>query len=121
MRRRSVLAAAIVITAAASTAQIASAGDQPTAQASASTVNVSGKEFAFTLSPSSAKAGSVTFKFTNKGRLKHDFKIAGKQTKILSKGKSQSITVKLKKGSYSYLCTVKGHAAAGMKGKFRVR
>jgi uncharacterized cupredoxin-like copper-binding protein len=63
----------------------------------------------------------VTFKFTNKGKLKHDFKIAGKATKVIAKGKSQSITVSLKKGTYSYLCTVKGHAAAGMKGKFTVR
>ena len=29
--------------------------------------------------------------------------------------------VSLKKGSYSYLCTVKGHAASGIKGKFRVK
>jgi plastocyanin len=31
------------------------------------------------------------------------------------------ITVSLSKGTYTYVCTVKGHAAAGMKGKFRMR
>ncbi len=65
-------------------------------------------------------AGSVTFRVINKGHVSHDFKIAGKKTSLLKPGKSQSITLKLKKGTYSFLCTVKGHAAAGMKGKFRV-
>jgi uncharacterized cupredoxin-like copper-binding protein len=86
----------------------------------ASTVNVTGSEFKFKLSPSSSKAGAVTFKFTNKGKLKHDFKIAGKATKVLAPGKSQTISVSLKKGSYKFLCTVKGHEAAGMKGTFKV-
>jgi uncharacterized cupredoxin-like copper-binding protein len=64
--------------------------------------------------------GKVTFKFTNKGRLKHDFKIAGKKTPLVRPGKSASITVTLKRGTYSYICTVPGHAAAGMKGKLKV-
>jgi uncharacterized cupredoxin-like copper-binding protein len=119
MSRRYVVATTIA--AACLAAPVAVADGTPTARSSATTVSVTGKEFKFTLSPSSAKAGKVTFRFTNKGRLKHDFKIAGKQTKVLSAGKSQSLSVTLKKGSYSYLCTVKGHASAGMKGSFRVR
>ena len=102
-------------------APAALADETPVAHTSAATVNVTGKEYKFSLSPSSAKPGKVTFRFTNKGRLKHDFKIAGKATKVLSAGKAQSLSVTLKKGSYSYLCTVRGHAAAGMKGTFRVR
>jgi uncharacterized cupredoxin-like copper-binding protein len=88
--------------------------------ASATTVTVtagSPTEFAFKLSTKSVKAGVVTFKVTNKGQLPHDFKIAGKTTKLLQNGKSQSLKVTLKKGKkYPYLCTVSGHAAAGMKG-----
>jgi uncharacterized cupredoxin-like copper-binding protein len=118
-RRRYALAAAGVIAAGGLAAPLASAGDAPTAHASA-TVSVRAKEFKFTLSPKSGKAGSVTFHLVNRGRLKHDFKIAGHKTKVLGPGKSQSITVRLKKGTYSFLCTVKGHAAAGMKGKFKV-
>ena len=76
-------------------------------------------EFHFTLSKKSAPAGVVTFKVTNKGALPHDFKIAGKKTKLLSPGQSQSLKVTLKKGSFPYLCTVTGHAAAGMKGTFK--
>ena len=30
------------------------------------------------------------------------------------------LTVKLKKGSYKYVCTIPGHADKGMKGTFRV-
>ena len=87
----------------------------------ATTVAVSGKEFKFTLSPKSVKAGSVTFRFTNRGKIKHDFKIAGKKTKVIGPGKSATLKVTLKKGSAAYLCTVPGHAASGMKGKLTVR
>jgi len=119
MTRTRILAAAAIASAAVSTAAIATAGERSTAR-SATTVNVSGKEYSFTLSRKSARHGSITFTFTNKGRLKHDFKIDGKTTRVLKRGKSQTITVRLSKGTYKYLCTVKGHAAAGMKGKFRV-
>ena len=118
MTRTRMLAVAAVTTAAVSTAAIATAGDRQTAR-SATTVNVSGKEFSFTLSRTSAPHGRITFAFTNKGRLKHDFKIDGKSTRVLNKGKSQTITVRLSKGTHKYLCTVDRHAAAGMKGTFR--
>ena len=83
-------------------------------------VGVTGKEFKFTLTTKTVRHGKVTFKFTNKGRLKHDFKIAGKKTPIIRPGKSASLTVTLKRGTYTYICTVAGHAAAGMKGKLKV-
>jgi uncharacterized cupredoxin-like copper-binding protein len=87
----------------------------------ATSVSVTGKEYKFTLSKKSARHGSVTFKFKNAGKLSHDFKIAGKKTKIILKGKSAApLTVKLKKGSYKYVCTIPGHADKGMKGTFRV-
>lgn len=118
MTRRRMLAAAAIAGAAISTAAIATAGEPPTAR-SATTVKVSGKEFSFTLSRKSAPHGTIRFAFTNKGRLKHDFKIDGKRTRVLNRGKSQTISVRLSKGPHKYLCTVKGHAAAGMKGTFR--
>jgi uncharacterized cupredoxin-like copper-binding protein len=82
-------------------------------------IGVTGKEFKFALTSKTAKHGKVTFRFTNKGKLKHDFKIAGKKTALLAPGKSASLTVTLKAGKYTYICTVPGHAAAGMKGTFR--
>jgi uncharacterized cupredoxin-like copper-binding protein len=86
----------------------------------AASVGVTGKEFKFGLTTKTVKHGKVTFKLTNKGRLKHDFKIAGKKTPLVAPGKSASITVTLKRGTYTYICTVKGHAQAGMKGKLKV-
>ena len=106
------------------------------ASRTASTVAVTaGKpsEFKFTLLPKSVPHGVVTFKVTNKGALGHDFKIcsapvktaaattcAGKGTGVLTSG-STTLKVTFKKaGLYEYICSVPGHAAAGMKGLIKV-
>jgi uncharacterized cupredoxin-like copper-binding protein len=78
-------------------------------------------EFSFKLSKKTAPHGIVTFKVTNSGALPHDFKIGGKTTKSLTPGNSATLRVVFgKAGAYPYLCTVTGHAAAGMKGVFKV-
>jgi plastocyanin len=77
-------------------------------------------EFRFTLSTSKVAAGTVEFKVTNKGKLSHTFSIAGKTTKTIASGRSATLTVKLKKGSYTYKCIMPGHAAKGMKGVLKV-
>jgi plastocyanin len=82
----------------------------------ATTVSVKASEFKFVLSRKSAPHGTVTFKVTNKGHTAHDFKIAGKKTPNLQPGKSATLKVKLKKGKFSYVCTVDSHAKLGMKG-----
>jgi uncharacterized cupredoxin-like copper-binding protein len=64
--------------------------------------------------------GTVRFIVTNKGGIAHDFRIAGDQTYVLARGKRQVLDVKLAKGKYTYICTIRGHAAAGMKGKLVV-
>lgn len=89
--------------------------------------------FAFTLSTKTVKTGTVTFKVTNKGTIPHSFKVCssnkggsanactGKGTANIAPGKSATLTVTFtKKGSYEYLCTIPGHAAAGMKGDLKV-
>jgi uncharacterized cupredoxin-like copper-binding protein len=72
------------------------------------------------VSPTTAKAGAITFQLRNAGRIGHDFSISGKKTPVIGAGKSATLNVTLKKGSYRYLCTVPGHAAQGMQGTFRV-
>jgi uncharacterized cupredoxin-like copper-binding protein len=86
------------------------------------TITVIAKEFSFRLSKRTVPVGTtVIFKVVNKGKISHNFAIAGKTTKLLSPGKSQSITVKFaKKGQIPFKCTLTGHAGAGMKGKFAV-
>ena len=99
------------------------AGAQQTS-AKVTTINVTaGKpaEFRFTLSKKTAPSGIVIFKVTNNGALPHDFKINGHKTKLLTPGGAQTLKVTfLKAGKYPFLCTVTGHAAAGMKGTFTV-
>jgi uncharacterized cupredoxin-like copper-binding protein len=91
------------------------------ARTTSTAVKVTASEFKFVLSTKTAKAGSVVFTVVNKGKLAHDFKIGGKKTPMLAPGKSGKVTVTLKAGKFPYICTVPGHAAAGMKGTFTVK
>jgi len=78
-------------------------------------------EFRFTLTKKSAPKGIVSFKVVNKGSVPHDFKINGHKTRLLSPGQSQTLKVTFTKAKvYPYLCTVTGHAIAGMKGNFKI-
>jgi uncharacterized cupredoxin-like copper-binding protein len=88
---------------------------------STAAIKVTATEFKFALSTKSVAHGSVTFTVVNKGKLAHDFKIGGKKTAMLAPGKSGKVTVTLKAGKFPYLCTVPGHAAAGMKGTLVVK
>ena len=90
--------------------------------ADATTVTVKMSEFKFVLSRKTVPKGSTTFVVTNVGKLPHDFKIAGKKTPIYGAGKKGTLSVKFTKaGKFPYLCTVPGHAAAGMKGVLTVK
>jgi uncharacterized cupredoxin-like copper-binding protein len=87
--------------------------------ATVTTVRVTAKEYKFILSRKSAPHGKVVFKLVNKGRLKHDFKIAGKKTPKIGHNKTATLRVTLKKGKHPYVCTVDSHSKFGMKGVFR--
>jgi nitrite reductase (NO-forming) len=85
-------------------------------------ITVKASEFKFKLSKTTVPAGTtVIFTVKNVGKIGHNFKINGKVTKLIAAGKSGTLTVKFaKKGKFAYLCTLTGHAAAGMKGTFGV-
>jgi uncharacterized cupredoxin-like copper-binding protein len=102
---------------------VATGAGTPTATTAASTtVTVKATEFKYTLSKSTVSRGTVTFKIKNAGHLQHDFKINGKKSKMLSPGASATLTVSFPKaGKFSYVCTVSGHAQAGMKGTLTVK
>jgi plastocyanin len=101
-----------------------SGGARPAAsdRADATTrVRVVATEFKFALSRRTVPTGTVIFTVVNRGKIAHDFRIAGKKTRILAPGKSQVLRVAIsRKGRYAYLCTLAGHAAAGMKGTLTV-
>lgn len=85
------------------------------------TVNATASEFKYVLNKKSARRGVVVFRIKNVGKLSHDFSIKGRKTRLISPGKSATLRVTfLRKGHYSYKCTVPGHAAAGMKGVFTI-
>ncbi len=78
-------------------------------------------EFKITLSKKSIAKGATTFKVTNKGAIGHDFRIAGKKTIDAEDRQVRDSEQILKAGKYPFLCTVPGHAAAGMKGTLTVK
>jgi uncharacterized cupredoxin-like copper-binding protein len=126
MRKHTMAVVSVLLAAAIATlalAQLASARPERQTAATATTIQVKGGEFFFRLSTKSlARPGKVTFVFKNVGSVAHDFKINGKRTPLLQPGSSSRLVVTFKKkGRYPYLCTVLGHAAAGMKGVFTVR
>ena len=91
------------------------------AQTSAAAVTVTASEFRFVLSRSSVPQGTTTFTVVNDGKLAHNFWIAGKSTPQVPPGSRVKLTVDLTAGKHLYLCTVPGHANAGMKGTLTVQ
>jgi uncharacterized cupredoxin-like copper-binding protein len=123
MKKLTISVLAAIAIASLALVQLASAhGDRSTA-ATATTVQVEGGEFFFRLSTKSvSRPGKVTFVFKNIGHVLHDFSIRGRKTPLIQPGKTAKLVVSFtKKGKYAYLCTVPGHAQAGMKGTFTVR
>jgi uncharacterized cupredoxin-like copper-binding protein len=123
MKRATAMFVLVVLIAAGLAAGVFAVGGAASTQAAAATskVTVIATEFKFKLSKRSVPKGTVTFVLVNKGKLSHDFKIAGKKTPLIRPGKSAPLRITFKKkGRFAYLCTVAGHAAAGMKGVFTV-
>lgn len=87
----------------------------------AATVSVTATEFSFKLSKASVPHGKVVFTVANRGKVAHDFSIGGKTSSLVAPGKSTRLTVRLAAGKLLYVCTVPGHAAAGMKGNLTVK
>ncbi len=116
LRFRTLLAVVAVLGVALAAVQFAAARTQATTP-----VTVKAKEFSFTLSKKTVTK-SVKFTVMNVGKLPHDFKISGHKTPLISPGKSATLVVHFPRaGKYPYLCTVPGHAAAGMKGTLTVK
>jgi plastocyanin len=94
-----------------------------------STVKVSADpngDLKFNTTQLTAKAGSDSFDFTNDSPISHDFTIetsSGQQVAATPTfaGGTKSVTANLKPGTYKFLCTVPGHAQAGMQGTLTVK
>jgi plastocyanin len=83
-------------------------------------------ELAYTSTSETAKAGKVTVEFKNPQALTHDVAIESSsgeevgKTELIADG-SDTTTVDLKPGTYTYFCTVPGHREAGMEGTLTVK
>jgi plastocyanin len=72
-----------------------------------------------------AEAGEVTIDFDNPAAIEHDVAIDQDGSELaksetITEGKT-SVTTELEPGDYTFLCTVPGHAAAGMEGTLTVK
>jgi uncharacterized cupredoxin-like copper-binding protein len=85
-----------------------------------------GGNLAYTTTSASAKAGKVTIEFTNPQELTHDVQIEDSSgedvggTELIAGG-TDSATVNLKPGTYTFFCSVPGHREAGMEGTLTVK
>jgi plastocyanin len=82
-------------------------------------------KLAFDTTTLASKPGEVTIDFANPSPLEHDVAIEqdGKQIAIsetIAKGKT-SVSADLAPGTYTFLCTIPGHAEAGMEGTLTVK
>jgi uncharacterized cupredoxin-like copper-binding protein len=86
------------------------------------TVQLTESEFKIVAASKQVKAGEITFKVKNDGKLAHDVAIAGtsEKTKLIPPGGTAELKVTLKPGTYELYCTVPGHKAAGMDLKLTV-
>ncbi len=94
--------------------------------AAALDIEAASSGLAYASDSAEAKAGKVTLNFTNPQPLTHDVAIedtSGKtigKTELIAEG-SDSATVDLKPGEYTFYCTVPGHREAGMEGTLTVK
>jgi plastocyanin len=82
-------------------------------------------ELAFDTTSLEAKAGKVTIDFDNPSAVPHNVAIE-KDGKVLAESETlaegeTSASAKLEPGTYTFLCTVPGHAEAGMEGTLTVK
>ena len=121
-RKGSVLVVLVALVALAAAVSAFGGSAQQTAITTVAVTAGKPGEFNFTLSKKTILKGTGVFKVTNKGTIKHDFKIAGKKTVALGTGKVATLRVLFTKaGKFPYLCTLPGHAAGGMKGVLTVK
>ena len=80
--------------------------------------------FRFNRGSVTVRHGLVTFRMFNPSTTHHGIAVEGRRVdkdgRIVGKGRTSVLTVRLAKGTYTFYCPVPGHRAAGMKGKVHV-
>ena len=88
-------------------------------------IGVAETEFKITLQSQNLKSGRYEFDLENKGKIDHDLVVQGPgvddaKTPVIGAGKSATLKVDLKRGTYDFYCSVPGHKQAGMDVKVKV-
>ena len=117
-------------------------GDAPAASESTSTgpteLTFIGTDIAYDKTEATANANQpIKVTFRNEGALEHNWLILGTDTEptiateedalagtdmsVLQPGEEKTLEFTLPPGEYTYICTVPGHAVAGMLGTLTVR
>jgi plastocyanin len=137
MRRYSTRTSLATVVAAIAAAGLAGCGSDSPANAPAGTrtpAATSGQQVAIAADPGgalkytrdtlTAKAGAVTFDFTNASETAHGFEVQGngvdKATDVIADADAK-LQLTMKPGTYTYFCPVPGHREAGMQGTLTVR
>lgn len=102
-------------------------GEKPLVSGPGGTVQLAASptEIAYDKTKLHSSPGEIKIKFSNPSALGHDVAIfqgdeeLGK-TEVISESQTET-TVKLGPGTYTFLCTVPGHAEAGMEGELLVK
>jgi plastocyanin len=123
--RKMVAAIAVTAAAVAGTAATQVASGAPNRPAATTKkLSASKTKLRFSVSTIRVRHGKVTLKMSNPSGLPHAIAVDGhgvdKDGKTVHKGGTSTVTVSLKKGTYTFYCPVPGHRAAGMKGKLIV-
>jgi uncharacterized cupredoxin-like copper-binding protein len=108
----------------ATTTQAASTTGATTTTSAPASVQVSESEFKIALPKSTVAAGSYSFEVKNDGHIPHNLVVQGngvdEKTPTIQPGKSATLSVDLKPGTYDVYCSIPGHKQAGMDAKLTV-
>jgi plastocyanin len=101
-------------------------GAEPTAVVRDDTVEIALDEFLIRPQNVDVAAGSVTFVVTDRGRLRHSFRLWGPdsapvEVETIFPGDAIERRADLTPGEYRMVCTVSNHAELGMTGRLVVR
>ena len=92
--------------------------------AASNKVTVTESEYKIRMPKTTLAPGRYEFEVENKGKITHNLTVAGpggtEHTQDIAAGKSSTLTVELKSGSYDFYCSIPGHKAQGMDQKVTV-
>ena len=92
------------------------AADDPATYRPGDTVEFRASEFAYAAPEVVAHPGTYTGLLVNDGNIEHDIAFDGAEPVVAAAGETVEFDFTVPEGGVSYLCTIAGHADAGMSG-----